>query len=80
PFLDENIEEFLKEYSSGNLTSLTATNNNSNSSSSTPPTLVPTPSIQKNNNCPSTAQKRKAMSNISAPMPVKRTSSISSMD
>ncbi|CAF5012328.1 unnamed protein product, partial [Rotaria socialis] len=40
PFLDENIEEFLKEYSSGNLTSLTATNNNSNSSSSTPPTLV----------------------------------------
>ncbi|CAF4804818.1 unnamed protein product, partial [Rotaria socialis] len=39
-----------------------------------------TPSIQKNNNCPSTAQKRKAMSNISAPMPVKRTSSISSMD
>ncbi|CAF1286063.1 unnamed protein product [Rotaria magnacalcarata] len=80
PFLDENIEEFLKEYSSGNLTSLTATNNNSNSSSSTPPTLVPTPSTQKNNNCPSTAQKRKAISNISAPMPVKRTSSISSMD
>ncbi|CAF3968034.1 unnamed protein product [Rotaria sp. Silwood2] len=80
PFLDENIEEFLKEYSSGNLTSLNTTNNNSNSSSSTPPTLVPTPSIQKTNTCSTTSQKRKITLNTSVPIHVKRTSSTSSMD
>ncbi|CAF3372408.1 unnamed protein product [Rotaria sp. Silwood1] len=80
PFLDENIEEFLKEYSSGNLTSLNTTNNNSNSSSSTPPTLVPPTSIQKTNTCSSTSQKRKVTSNTSVPVHIKRTSSISSMD
>ncbi len=76
-YLDENIEEFLKEYSNGNLTSLNTNNNNhnSNSSSSTPPTLVPT-SIQKTNNRLSTSKKRKSISNI----PLKRTSSTSSID
>lgn len=80
PFLDENIEEFLKEYSSGNLTSLNTTNPNSNSSSSTPPTLVPTQTIQKSNTISSTVQKRKTISNTPIPSGIKRTSSISSID
>jgi hypothetical protein len=79
PYLDENIEEFLKEYSNGNLTSLNTTNNNSNSSSSTPPTLVPT-SIQKPNNRLSTSKKRKSISNTSLSAPIKRSSSTSSID
>ncbi|CAF1294780.1 unnamed protein product [Rotaria sordida] len=78
PFLDENIEEFLKEYSNGNLTSLNTTNN-SNSSSSTPPTTTTT-SIQKTNTCSSISQKRKITSNTSGSIHVKRTSSISSID
>ncbi len=79
PYLDENIEEFLKEYSNGNLTSLNTTTNNSNSSSSTPPTLVPT-STQKTNSRSSRSKKRKSISNTSVPVLVKRTSSISSND
>jgi len=79
PYLDENIEEFLKEYSNGNLTSLNPINHNSNSSSSTPPTLVPI-SIQKTNNRLSTSKKRKSISNTSVPILVKRTSSTSSID
>jgi hypothetical protein len=70
PYLDENIEEFLKEYSNGNLTSLNLTNNNSNLSSSTPPI-----SIQKTNHRLLTSKKRKSI-----PALIKRTSSISSID
>ena len=65
PFLDENIEEFLKEYSNGNLTSLNLTNNNSNSPVS----------IQKTNQRFLTSKKRKSI-----PALIKRTSSISSID
>jgi hypothetical protein len=80
PYLDETIEEFLKEYSNGNLSSLNTTNNNnSNSSSSTPPTLVSI-GIQKSNTRLSTSKKRKSMSNTSVSAVVKRTSSISSID
>ncbi|CAF0903919.1 unnamed protein product [Adineta ricciae] len=78
-YVDENIEEFLKEYSSGNLSSLNLTSNNSNVLSSTPPTLVPN-STQKANARPSRSKKRKSMSNTSLPAHVKRTSSVSSND
>ncbi|CAF1028284.1 unnamed protein product [Adineta steineri] len=80
PYLDENIEEFLKEYSNGNLTSLNPMTNNSNSSSSaTPPTLVPT-STQKTHTRSSRSKKRKSISNTSVPTLIQRTSSISSND
>ena len=80
PFLDDNIEEFLKEYSNGNLTLLSTTNHNSNSSLSTPLTFIPTASIQKANTCSSASQKRKTTSNTVIPLLVKRRSSISSID
>jgi hypothetical protein len=76
PYLDESIEEFLKEYSNGNLPSFNLTNNNSNSSSTTPPTA-----IQKTNTRLSTSKKRKSISNTSVPsVRVKRASSTSSID
>ena len=74
PYIDETIEEFLKEYSSGNLSSLNTTNNNnSNSTASTPPTLVPN-AIQKSNTRLSTSKKRKSTALV------KRASSTSSID
>lgn len=71
-YLDEHIEEFLKEYSNGNLTSLNSTINNSN-----PPSLAPLPIVQKPNARLSTSRKRKTTSNTSR---IKRISSTSSMD
>jgi hypothetical protein len=66
PYVDENIEEFLKEYSNGNL-------NNTNSNS-------PPPSTQKNNTRPPASKKRKtAPATTTTPVVVKRTSSTSSI-
>jgi hunchback-like protein len=64
PYVDENIEEFLKEYSNGNL-------NHMNSSS-------PPPSTQKNNSRQPTSKKRKTAP-TTTPVVVKRTSSTSSI-
>lgn len=77
PYLDENIEEFLKEYSSGNLSTLnptTTTTLNINSSHS-PPTLVQKSSTTNNSNRGSASKKRK-----SAPSLVQRTASLSSVE
>lgn len=75
PYVDENIEEFLKEYSNGNLTSLNLPSNPNNSNS-----LTSTPPITKSNSRLSTTKKRKSISNTSIHAPIKRTSSTSSMD
>ncbi|CAF3619524.1 unnamed protein product [Rotaria sordida] len=60
PYLDENIEEFLKEYSNGNLTSLNNINtiNNNSNSSLTTPAFVPM-STSKTNHGSSISKKRK---------------------
>jgi len=65
PYVDENIEEFLKEYSNGNL-------NNINSNS-------PPPSTPKNNSRPPPSKKRKTAPTTTTPVVVKRTSSTSSI-
>lgn len=65
PYVDENIEEFLKEYANGNL-------NNYNSSS-------PPPSAQKNHTRPPASKKRKTAPAAPTPVVVKRTSSASSI-
>lgn len=67
-YLDEHIEEFLKEYSNGNL----STNINSN-----PPSQTTLPVVQKPNTRLPTSRKRKTISNTSR---IKRVSSTSSMD
>ena len=69
PFVDENIEEFLKEYANGNLN-----NNNNNNNSSSPP-----PSTQKNHTRPPASKKRKTAPASTTPVVVKRTSSASSI-
>lgn len=68
PFVDENIEEFLKEYANGNI------NNNNNNNSSSPP-----PSTQKNHTRPPASKKRKTAPASTTPVVVKRTSSASSI-
>lgn len=68
PHLDESIEEFLKEYSSGSLTSFNTTMTNNN------PTLL---TIPKTNTRLPVSKKRKTMPNISR---MKRISSTSSID
>jgi hypothetical protein len=65
PYVDENIEEFLKEYSNGNL-------NNINSNS-------PPPSTPKNHTRPPASKKRKTAPTTTTPVVVKRTSSTSSI-
>jgi len=65
PYVDENIEEFLKEYSNGNL-------NNINSNS-------PPPSTPKNHTRPPASKKRKTAPTATTPVVVKRTSSTSSI-
>ncbi|CAF1516302.1 unnamed protein product, partial [Adineta ricciae] len=70
PYVDENIEEFLKEYSNGIM------NNNTNSNS--PPPTMTAGSSAKNNTRPSASKKRKAAPTATAPV-VKRTSSTSSI-
>jgi len=49
PYVDENIEEFLKEYSNGNMNN--PTNNNHNTNSNSPPSTT-TGSTPKNNTRP----------------------------
>ena len=72
PFVDENIEEFLKEYSNGNLNN-PINNNNTNSNSP--------PSTPKNNSRPSASKKRKTAPTTTSTtsVVVKRTSSTSSI-
>ncbi|CAF1405301.1 unnamed protein product [Rotaria sordida] len=79
PYLDENIEEFLKEYSNGNLTSLNNINtmNNNSNSSLTTPALVPI-STSKTNHGSSISKKRKI--NSSTTVLNKRTSSTPLID
>jgi hypothetical protein len=74
PFVDENIEEFLKEYSNGNLNN--PINNNTNSNS--PPPSTTTGSTPKNNTRPPASKKRKTAP-TTTPVVVKRTSSTSSI-
>ncbi|CAF1054484.1 unnamed protein product [Rotaria sp. Silwood1] len=79
PYVDENIEEFLKEYSNGNI------NNNPTSNSPPPPpppssSSTTTGSTPKTNPRPSASKKRKtAPTTTTAPVIVKRTSSTSSI-
>jgi len=70
PYVDENIEEFLKEYANGNI-------NNSTNSNSPPPTMT-TGSTPKNNTRPPTSKKRKTAPTTTTPV-AKRTSSTSSI-
>lgn len=70
PFVDENIEEFLKEYSNGIIS-------NTMSSSSPPPSMTAS-LTSKNNGRAAASKKRKAAPPVTAPA-VKRTSSTSSI-
>ncbi|CAF3764315.1 unnamed protein product [Adineta steineri] len=72
PYVDENIEEFLKEYSNGII------NNNTNSNSP-PPTMTTTGSSSKNTTRPPASKKRKTAPTIATTPLVKRTSSTSSI-
>ncbi|CAF2056033.1 unnamed protein product [Rotaria magnacalcarata] len=74
PYVDENIEEFLKEYANGNMNNPT---NNNNPTSNSPPPSITTGSAQKNNARPS--KKRKTAPTTNTPVIAKRTSSTSSM-
>ncbi|CAF3197045.1 unnamed protein product [Rotaria sp. Silwood2] len=83
PYVDENIEEFLKEYSNGNINSTT---NNNPTSNSPPPSSAPSSSATisgstpKTNTRPSASKKRKtAPTTTTTPVVVKRTSSTSSL-
>ncbi|CAF1171727.1 unnamed protein product [Rotaria sordida] len=86
PYVDENIEEFLKEYSNGNINN--TTNNNPTSNSPPPPSVPPpsssstttiTGSTPKTNTRSSASKKRKTAPTPTTPVIVKRTSSTSSM-
>ena len=77
PYVDDNIEEFLKEYSNGNMNN--AANNNPNSNSPPPPSLTTTGSTPKTNTRTSTSRKRKTTPSTTTPVVVKRTSSTSSI-
>ncbi|CAF4193756.1 unnamed protein product, partial [Rotaria magnacalcarata] len=74
PYVDENIEEFLKEYANGNMNNPT---NNNNPTSNSPTPSITTGSAQKNNARPS--KKRKTAPTTNTPVIAKRTSSTSSM-
>jgi hypothetical protein len=75
PYVDENIEEFLKEYSNGNMNNPT---NNHNTNSNSPPSTT-TGSTPKNNTRPPASKKRKTAPTTTTPVVVKRTSSTSSI-
>ncbi|UJR31053.1 hypothetical protein I4U23_018563 [Adineta vaga] len=77
PYVDENIEEFLKEYSNG----IISNNTNSNSpppTMTTGSTTMTTGSTTKNHSRPPASKKRKTAPTATAPA-VKRTSSTSSI-
>lgn len=84
PYVDENIEEFLKEYANGNINNPTNANT-ANPASNSPPLPPPSSSSttaaisQKSNNRPSTSKKRKVPPTTNTQVVVKRTSSTSSM-
>ncbi|CAF4764226.1 unnamed protein product, partial [Rotaria socialis] len=75
PYVDENIEEFLKEYANGNMNN--PTNNNNNPTSNSPPPSITTGAAQKTNT--RSSKKRKTAPTTNTPVIVKRTSSTSSM-
>jgi hypothetical protein len=73
--IDENIEEFLKEYANGNMTS----SGNQNTNGSSPPTSLSSSMTTKNHTRPPPPKKRKTAPTITAPVMIKRTSSTSSV-
>lgn len=81
PFIDENIEEFLKEYANGNMstTSTTSMVHTNPGSNSPPPSNNSMINNSKGNTRPPPSKKRKTAPTTTVPVVVKRTSSTSSV-
>ena len=81
PFIDENIEEFLKEYANGSMNNINTNSmvNQNPGSNSPPPLLNSTMPNGKTNSRPPPSKKRKTAPTSTVPVVVKRTSSTSSI-